>query len=122
MDIDKLRPEVSGAFVRLAEASMRDGYPDNEADYMEVRAELRRLAKIEKDYGFAIDCERRRADEAEAELAAFKARIATSPIAVVQSAPGAIKASFNGYGCFEYVAGNLQPKLRGKRVRLVVEE
>lgn len=40
----------------------------------------------------------------------------------VQSAPGAIKASFHGYGWFEYTAENLQPKLRGKRVRLVVEE
>lgn len=146
-DLDTLRPEVREAIRDLAIAARLR--PEYQQPVGIIRAELLRLATIETDALIALDCEHdwqvehKRAEKAEAELAealkanrdcvdhfeqmqaelaALKARIAEAPMAVVQSAPGAIKASFHGYGCFEYTAENLQPKLRGKRVRLVVEE
>ena len=93
-----------------------------EAELADLKTKYAELDELSKN---TVQCLREQDDEADrnaAELAALKARIAEAPMAVVQSAPGAIKASFHGYGCFEYTAENLQPKLRGKRVRLVVEE
>ena len=126
-ELDTLRPEVREA-INDIDSRLPDDYW-----WTTVSTELRRLAdecatlKAQSIHpraqllimlGHAND----RAERAEAELAALKARIAEAPAAVVQVAPGAVKASFHGYACFEYAAENLQSKLRGKRVRLVVEE
>lgn len=111
-ELEKLRPEVRKAVQEL------DGkaYPGSQTHtrWQTIRAELLRLAMIETDALIALDCEhdwqvmRERAERAEAELAALKARIFQGIILDVDDLA-------RGHA-------GLPSEWRGKRVLLVVEE
>ena len=118
-ELDNLRPEVREA-VRELDGKAYPGSWTHER-WQTIRAELLRLAKIEKEYGFAIDCERRRAEEAEPELAALKGRIADAPCVGVWGVQG-VSGLEPSYTVQETPAVVVTPLLAGKRVRLVVEE
>lgn len=79
-ELDNLQPEVLEALHNIELAYATEDF--DEGDIETIRAELLRLATIEADALIALDCEHdwqvehKRAEKAEAELAALKERIA----------------------------------------------
>lgn len=87
-----------------------------------IRAELLRLDN-DNDRLHKVACTQlRRAQKAEAELAALKARIAEAPFASVQRIPDSIGGIERTYTLLEEDAIIELPSLIGKTVRLLVEE
>lgn len=125
-ELDKLRPDVREA-VDAFDIGARIGMTFGNKGWNIIRAELLRLAKENTsrpaNTNETIDLMAtwiNRAQNAEAELAALKARIAEAPTAQLIDQGRAVQQ-----WCVRATDGNLlalPPALSGKRVRLVVDE
>ncbi len=121
-DLDTLRPEVREALDRLVYFLTGT---HNHNDFYTIRAELLRLAGIEAYFELHAPptpaewhAANERAEKAEAELAALKARIAEAPVYEI---PVTKPRTETGWAGVVESVKNLEA-LRGKRVLLVVEE
>lgn len=126
-DLDTLRPEVAQA---LGFMDRNQKYGDGSVcagDIDIIRAELLRLTR-ERDHARQMHAERDeelqdalgRAENAEAELAALKARIAEAPVGVFGLCYNGHEPGFLG---FPQAIDNLpRESMLGKRVRLLVVE
>ena len=119
-DLDTMRPEVREAIEYLHDAAtLGNGTPLDEAAHVRTLcAELLRLVDENKRMRGIIetlDIEgHRRAEKAEAELAALKARIADAPMGVTRVCPYVVCIDIEGDEPYLIAAG--------KNVRLVVED
>lgn len=122
-DLDTLRPEVRET-IAYEERAVEPGdtlMAVRVTNWELLRAELRRLAEEKhglREYVHAYGVAIKRAERAEAELAALKARIAEAEVAELPRDFDTTHPMSAGI----YITGGTASALIGKRVRLLVEE